>query len=163
MAIFTQTISGYAIVPAWGGPDNFLNVEGRNWTDQQGYCQNDGRRFRIRGGRVVAFYAPVTNPVFVNDVRVRGDYAALTFELDPTALLTSFQVWDRTTNVFTSPPLTTTGNYRRFWITGQNAFDLTSNLEVQGNLAIRCDILATADSNVIFTGAGIRFRTPAPA
>ena len=85
MAEYTVTISGHAVLPAWGGPDNFLNVDGRGWTDQQGLGENDGKRFRIRGGRIVDFFVPVTNPLYINDERVQSNAAAVTFELPPAA------------------------------------------------------------------------------
>jgi hypothetical protein len=157
MANFVQTVSGHAIVPAWGGPDNFLNVDGKGWTDQQGLGEDDGKRFRIRGGRVVDFYAPITNPVIFNDVRLQANYAAVTLDLPPGATLLFFGVWDRTTPIFTSPPLAVSGNYRRIWVTNQNAFVLTADFPVQGALVIKVTILASSDVDVKFTGAGIRF------
>lgn len=159
MPTITQTVSGYAVVPAWGGPDNFVNVAGRGWTDQQGLCQDDGRRFRLRTGRLIPFYVPITNPVIFDGIRLQANHAAITFELGAPAILTSFQVWDRTTNIFTSPPLAINGNFRRQWIPGQNAFDLPFDMPVQGSLAIKVSILAIAEAEVIFTGAGIRFHS----
>jgi hypothetical protein len=155
-----HTVSGHAVVAAWGGPDNFLNVDSKGWTDQQGLCQDDGRRFRIRGGKLVDFYIPFTNPVIVDDVRFHADFAAVTFQLSPTAVLTSFQVWDRTTNVFTSPPLAITGNYRRRWSIDENAFVLPFDAAVQGSLAIKVSMSSTDVAEVIFTGAGLKFHAP---
>jgi hypothetical protein len=156
MAAFVQTVSGHAVLPAWGGPANFLNVDGLAWTDQQGLCQNDGKRFRLRGGRSVDFYVPVTNPLIVNDAQMRADFAAVTLELPATAPLISFQVWDRTTIVFSSPPLFVTGSFRRLWVENSNAFRLADAFVV-GNLSIKLTVLALGDSDVLFTGAGIRF------
>jgi hypothetical protein len=157
MAIFLQTVSGHAVIPAWGGPENFQNVGGRSWTDQQGFGQDDGKHFRIRGGRNVDFYVPLTNPAIAEDVRLQANYAGVTFEVIGPAFMTSFQVWDRTTMVFMSPPLVVAGNHRIIWAENQNAFALTADMPVQGNLSIKVSFLAPGDADVIFTGAGIRF------
>ena len=157
MGDYVQTISGHGIFPAQGGPVNFANVDGLPWTDQQGLGEDDGKRFIVRGGHAVDFYAPITNPVIFNGVRLKADYAAVTFELPPSALLISFQVWDRTTNVFSQGGLAVTGNFRRVWVENSNAFKLTADMEVHGALVVKVTIVSNGDSDIKFTGAGIRF------
>jgi len=147
----------HAIIPAHGGPDNFANVDGLAWTDQQGLGELDGKRFRIRGGKSIDFYVPITNPAIFGGVRLKADYAAVTFSLPPTALLIAFQVIDRTTPVFSRDGLAVTGNFRRVWVENSNAFILSENMEVQGALAIKVTILSGAETDITFTGAGIRF------
>jgi hypothetical protein len=157
MANYIQTVSGHAVVPGWPGPDNFLNVGGRGWTDQQGFGIRTGKRFRIKANKTVEFFAPITNPVVFNDVRLRANFAAVTLSLQPQdAFLIGFSVMDRLAVYFEQSGLNVTGDFSNVWNTGSNAFNLPDT-PVDGHLVIVATIRTDADADVTFTGAGITF------
>jgi hypothetical protein len=157
MGNYVQTISGHAVVPAIPGPYNFANVGNIPWTDQQGYGILEGRRFRIKANIFTSFFAPITNPVIFNDVRLSANFAVVTLSLQAQdAFLTDFRVIDRVTPFFERRGLNVTGDFRNVWSAGSNAFDMPDR-PVDGHLVIQVTIRTDADADVIFTGAGIRF------
>jgi hypothetical protein len=157
MGNYVQTISGHAFVPSIPGPNNFANVGDIDWTHQQGYGVLQGRRFRIVPNVMASFFAPITNPVIFNDIRLSANFAAVTLSLQPQdAFLNEFRVIDRLTTVFERTGLNVTGDFSNVWVTGSNAFDLPDR-PVDGHLVIQVTIKTDAFADVTFTGAGIRF------
>jgi len=157
MANYVQTISGHGIMPGWGGPDNFLNVGGRGWTDQQGFGTGTGKTFRIKANKDVEFFAPITNPVIFDGARLRANYAAVTVNLQrQDAFLVDFSVFDRLATYFSKSGLNWSDDYSNRWVPDQNAFALPDT-PVDGHLVIRVTIHTDADADVVFTGAGIQF------
>src|SRR4029450_1735638 len=157
MANYIQTVSGHAVVPAQGGPDNFANVGGLAWTDQQGLGVNEGKRFRIWANKPVQFFVPITNPVIFNDIRLRANRAAITLRLQKQdAFLTEFAVFDRITEIFRKTGLSTTGDHSNMWKEDENTFALP-DMPVDGHLVIIVTIRTDADAEVTFTGGGIQF------
>jgi hypothetical protein len=105
----------------------------------------------------VEFFAPITNPVIFNDVRLRANFAVVTLRLaDQDAFLVRFTVFDRITQFFQRGGLNVTGDFRNTWNEGSNGFTLP-DAEVDGHLVIGLTIRTDAECEVQFTGAGIRF------
>ena len=156
MANYIQTVSGHAVIPAQAGPDNFANVRGFPWTDQQGLAVNEGKTFRMWADRTVRFYLPITNPVIFRDTRLSANLAAITLRLqDQDAFLTEFAVFDRLTQVFRRSGLNVTGNHSNTWGV-DNTFALPDR-RVDGHLVMIATIHTDAEAEITFTGGGIQF------
>jgi hypothetical protein len=123
MANYIQTVSKHSVVPSQAGPDNFANVRGFSWTDQQGLGVDQGKTFRIWAGKTVRFCLPITNPVIFRDVRLRANLAAITLDLqNQDAFLSEFAVFDRTTEIFRKNGLNVTGDHSKTWTAANTLF-----------------------------------------
>ena len=156
MAEYSQLVPGYVVRAQWPGPDYFLNVSGLSWTDQQGLAQGGGTTYSGRGGTSNWFHFPITNPTIFNGVRLKCNLAAVTLNLRPAATLIRFHLWDRVNRFFTRDGLSVGGDLSNTWNPGQNMFTFADH-SVDGAVGISVAISFTADSDVTFTGAGLRF------
>jgi len=156
MAEYFELVPGYVVRAERPGPDFFQNVAGLAWTDQQGLSQGWGTTYRGRGGTSNWFHLPITNPTIFNGVRLRCNLAAVTLNLRPGATLTNFHLWDRVSRFFTRDGLSVGGDLSNTWNSNLNVFSFADH-SVDGAVGISVAISFTNDSEVTFTGAGLRF------
>jgi hypothetical protein len=148
-------VPGYVVRAEKPGPDHFQNVKGLGWTDQQGFTQGGGTTYRGRGGTLNWFHFPITNPTVLNGVRLSCNLAAVTLNLRSGAILTRFHLWDRVNRFFTKDGLSVGGDLSDIWSQGQNQFEFDH--VVDGAIGISIAITFSSDTDVTFTGAGLRF------
>lgn len=155
MAEFLALVPGYVVRAQQPGPSRFLNVDGRDWTDQQGFAEGGGTTYRGKGHQANWFHFPITNPTIFEGARLTCTSAAVTLNLRAGALLTNFYLWDRTNNFFARDGLSVGGDLSNSWTLNQNLF--TFNHVVDGAVGISVAVTFSSDANVTFTGAGLRF------
>jgi hypothetical protein len=157
MAEYYQLVPGYVVRPERYGPDVFQNVGGLGWTDQQGLSRGWGTTFRGKAGISNWFHFPITNPTILAGTRLFCNLAAVTANLQATdAFLQAFHLWDRVTRFAAFDNLNVTGDFGNIWSAGQTVFTFPDH-QVDGAVGISVLVFFDSDSEVTFTGAGLRF------
>ena len=146
-------VPGYAVRAEVFFPDALGNIP-----LQHKGPSGSGETFRGKGGTDHWFHFPITTPTILNDVRLKCNLVAVTFNPDTTnAFLRRVRVFDRLNMFFESNLLAETGtDLSNSWVFGRNLFDFPDHV-VDGSIGISVNFSFDQDANVTFTGAGARF------